>query len=204
MANFIPEEDREAKATDFEQLKQGNQRYDINFSRKMTAFFSVVGFAKTPSSYSQSHVEQHSQQQGLYGTYKRQHSGQYKLGFHGCYLCGDIGHIKANCPKSRRNFNGGSTRPFSSSATIVTPPQACGYHNQTEHGADRGADRVTEGMRQPRLFATLDRQSAEAFVEVIKCILLVCSHNAYSIIDPGSTFSYVTPYFEIHLGLEPE
>ncbi|XP_070009191.1 uncharacterized protein [Nicotiana sylvestris] len=25
MANFIPEEDREAKATDFEQLKQGNQ-----------------------------------------------------------------------------------------------------------------------------------------------------------------------------------
>ncbi|XP_070040013.1 uncharacterized protein [Nicotiana tomentosiformis] len=57
---------------------------------------------------------------------------------------------------------------------------------------------------QPRLFATLDRQSAEASAEVITYMLLVCSHNAYAIMDPGSTFSYVTPYFAINLGLEPE
>ncbi|XP_075110082.1 uncharacterized protein LOC142181216 [Nicotiana tabacum] len=151
-----------------------------------------------------SHVEQHSHQQGLCGTSKQQHSGQCKLGFHGCYHYGDIGHIKANCPKLRRNFSGGSTRPSSSSATAVAPPQARGSHNQTGHGAGRGADRVTQGERQPRLFATLDRQSAEASAEVITDILLVCSHNAYAIMDPGSTFSYVTPYFAINLGLEPE
>ncbi|XP_070056281.1 uncharacterized protein [Nicotiana tomentosiformis] len=280
MANFIPEEDREAKAIEFEQLKQGNksvQEYYMEFIRLakhaphmvktekakirrfvgslayhikdttpaaavgMIAFSSIVGFAKhlerdrqqrreekeqnkkartagrlngtssgggrgssnkeslapaqsshqsgggssfrrtqsyenqsrqnqnfrTTSSHSQSHAEQYSQQQGLCGTCKRQHSGQYKLGFHGCYHYGDIGHIKANCPKLRRNFSGGSTHPSSSSATTVAPPQARGSYNQAGHGAGRGAHRVTQGAGQPRLFATLDRQSAEASAEVI-------------------------------------
>ncbi|XP_033509762.2 uncharacterized protein [Nicotiana tomentosiformis] len=125
---------------------------------------------RTPSSYSQSHVEQHLQQQGLCGTCKRQYSGKCKLGFHGCYHCRDNGHIKANCPKLRRNSSGGLTRPSSSSATIVAPPQARGSHNQFGHGKARCADRVTQGGGSP-----------------------VCS-----------TFSYVTPYFAINLGLEPE
>ncbi|XP_070051144.1 uncharacterized protein [Nicotiana tomentosiformis] len=153
MANFIPEEDREAKATEFEQLKQGNnsvQEYYMEFIR----------------------LANHAPY-------------MFKLGFHGCYHYGDIGHIKANCPKLRRNFSGGSTRPSSSSTTIVAPPQDRGSHNQAGHGADRGADRVTQGGGQPRLFATLDRQSAETSAEVITGILLVCSHNAYAIIDPG-------------------
>nr|XP_033510126.1 uncharacterized protein LOC117274912 [Nicotiana tomentosiformis] len=87
---------------------------------------------RTPSSYSQSHVEQHSQhsqQQGLCGTCKRQHSGQCKLGFHGCYHCRDNGHIKANCPKLQRNFSEGSSHPSSSSATTVAPLQARSSHN---------------------------------------------------------------------------
>ncbi|XP_075099075.1 uncharacterized protein LOC142175963 [Nicotiana tabacum] len=114
------------------------------------------------------------------------------------------GNIQANYPKLRRNFSGGSTRPSSSSATTVAPPQARGSHNQTGHGAGRGAYRVTQGGGQPHLFATLDSQSAEASAEVITGIILVFSHNAYAIMDPGSTFSYVTPYFVINLGLEPE
>nr|XP_033509993.1 uncharacterized protein LOC117274756 [Nicotiana tomentosiformis] len=269
MANFIPEKDREAKATEFEQLKQGNksvQEYYIEFislakhgphmvktekskicrfvgglayhikdttsaaAVGMTSFSSVVGFAKhlekdrrqrreekqhnkearttgefnstssrggwgssnkeslalaqsshqsgsgssfrrtqsygnqsrqnqnfrTSSLHSQSHA-QYSQQQGLCGTCTQQHSGPCKLGFHDCYHYRDIGHIKANCPKLRRNFSGGSARPSSSSATTVAPPQTHGSHNQVEHGAGR-----------------------------------------------GSTFSYVTPYFAINLELEPE
>ncbi|XP_070014827.1 uncharacterized protein [Nicotiana sylvestris] len=107
--------------------------------------------------------------------------GQCKLGFHGCYHCGDIGHIKANCPKLRHNFSDGSTRPSSSSATAVAPP------------------RLVVLIIRPGM-----EQSAEASAEVITGILLVCSHNSYAIMDPGSTFSYVTPYFAINLGLEPE
>ncbi|XP_070050298.1 uncharacterized protein [Nicotiana tomentosiformis] len=123
---------------------------------------------RTSSSHSQSHAEQHSHQQGLCGTCKRQHPGKYKLGFHGCYHCGDIGHIKANYPKLRRNFSGGSTRPSSSSATAVAPPQARGSHNQTGHGVGRGADRVTQGGGQPRLFSTLDRQSEEDLQKLLQ------------------------------------
>nr|XP_016510275.1 PREDICTED: uncharacterized protein LOC107827615 [Nicotiana tabacum] len=84
---------------------------------------------RTSSLHSQNHAEQHSHQQSLCGTCKRQHS--------------DIGHIKANCPKLRRNFSGGSTRPSSSSATAVAPSQARGSHNQIGYVAGRGADQVT-------------------------------------------------------------
>nr|XP_009782407.1 PREDICTED: uncharacterized protein LOC104231151 [Nicotiana sylvestris] len=98
---------------------------------------------RTSSSHSQSHAEQHSHQQGLCGTCKQQYSSQCKLGFHGRYHCGYIGHIKANCPKLRHNFSSGSICPSSSSATAVAPSQARGSHNQTRHGAGRGADRVT-------------------------------------------------------------
>nr|XP_009773331.1 PREDICTED: uncharacterized protein LOC104223569 [Nicotiana sylvestris] len=112
-------------------------------------------------------VQSSHQLGGLSGTCKQQHSGQCKLGFHGCYHYGDIGHIKANCPKLRRNFSGGSTHPSSYSATTVAPSQARGSHNQAGHGAGKGADRVTQGRGQPRLFAMLDRQSVEASAEVI-------------------------------------
>nr|XP_009775293.1 PREDICTED: uncharacterized protein LOC104225226 [Nicotiana sylvestris] len=74
---------------------------------------------RTSSSHSQSHAQQHSHQQHLCVTCKRQYSGQCKIDFHGCYHYGDIGHIKANCPKLQCNFTGGSTRPSSSSATTV-------------------------------------------------------------------------------------
>nr|XP_016474374.1 PREDICTED: uncharacterized protein LOC107796150 [Nicotiana tabacum] len=121
------EKDRQQRREEKEQNKKARttgrrtQSYE-NQSRQNQNF-------RTTSSHSQSHAEQHSQQQGLCGTCKRQHSGQCKLGFHGCYHCGDIGHIKANYPKLRRNFSGGSTRPSSSSATTVAPPQARGSYN---------------------------------------------------------------------------
>ncbi|XP_070024952.1 uncharacterized protein [Nicotiana sylvestris] len=222
MANFILEEDRETKATEFEQLKQGNknvQEYIIRLAKHaphmvktekakirrfigglayhikdttsaaavwMIAFSSVVGFAEhlekdrqqrreekehnkkvrtagrfngtssgggRDSSNKESLTPAQSSHQSGGGSSFRRHC---KLGFHGCYHCGDIGHIKANCPKLRRKFSGGSTRPSSSSTTAVAPPQAHGSHNQIGHGASR-----------------------------------------------GSMFSYVTPYFAINLGLEP-
>ncbi|XP_070019629.1 uncharacterized protein [Nicotiana sylvestris] len=273
MANFILEEDREAKATEFEHLKQGNksvQEYYMEFIRLakhaphmvktekakirrfvgslvyrikdmtssatvgMTTFSYVVGFAKHLEKDKQQRREekehntkawttgrfngtssrggrdssnkeslapaQSSHQLGGGSSFRR----QCKLDFHGCYHCGDIGHIKANFPRLRSNLSGGSTPPSSSLATAVALPQACGSHNQYRYGAGRGADRVTQGGGQPRLFATLDRQSVEASAEVITCILLVCSHNAYAIMDLGSMFSYVIPYFAINLGLELE
>ncbi|XP_070024920.1 uncharacterized protein [Nicotiana sylvestris] len=154
MANFILEEDKEAKATEFEQVKQGNksvQEYYIEFIRLAKHFLYMVKTEKTKIRRFVGSLAYHIKDTTSAA------GSQCKLGFHGCYHCGDIGHIKANCPKLRRNFSGGSTRHSSSSATAVALPQARGSHNQTGHGTGR-----------------------------------------------GSTFSYVTPYFDINLGLEPE
>ncbi|XP_070029720.1 uncharacterized protein [Nicotiana sylvestris] len=181
MANFILEENREAKATEFEQLKQGNKKcarvlHGIHKDTTsaaavgMEAFSSVVGFAKNLEKDRQLRREEkeHNKKARTMGKFNGTFSGggrdssnkeslapaqsshqsgggpsfrrQCKLGFHGCYHCGDIGHIKANCPKLQRNFSGGSTRPSSSSTTAVAPPQARGSHNQTGHEAGRGAD----------------------------------------------------------------
>nr|XP_009791001.1 PREDICTED: uncharacterized protein LOC104238363 [Nicotiana sylvestris] len=108
----------------------------------MKTFSSVVGFAKhfekdrqlrreekehnkkarTTGRFngtSSGGVRDSSNKESLAPAQSSHQSGQCKLGFHGCYHCGDIGHIKANCPKLRRNFSGGSTRSFSSSATAV-------------------------------------------------------------------------------------
>ncbi|XP_070009247.1 uncharacterized protein [Nicotiana sylvestris] len=59
-------------------------------------------------------------------------------------------------------------------------------------------------LKKERTLMFIEMKSAEASAEVITGILLVFSHNAYAIMDPGSTFSYVTPYFAINLGIEPE
>ncbi|XP_019257726.1 PREDICTED: uncharacterized protein LOC109235937 [Nicotiana attenuata] len=276
MANFIPEEDREAKATEFEQLKQGNksvQEYYMEFiwlakhaphmvktekakihrfvgclayhikdttsavAVGMTAFSSIAGFAKYLEKDRQQRREEKEQNKKTRtaGRFNGTSSGggggssnkeslapaqaSHQSGGGSSFRCTQSyrnqsrqnqkfstsslhsqSHAKQH--SHQQGFCGTCKRQYS--ATAVAPPQAHGAHNQTGHGVGRGADRVTQGGRQPRLFATLDRQSAEASAEVITGILLVCSHNAYAIMDPGSTFSYVTPYFAINLGLEPE
>nr|XP_009783362.1 PREDICTED: uncharacterized protein LOC104231970 [Nicotiana sylvestris] len=152
----------------------------------MTAFSSVVGFAKHLEKDKQQRREEkeHNKKSRTTGRFNgtssrggRNSSNKESLapaqfshqsgGGSSFRRTQNIGHIKANCPKLQRKFSGGSTRPSSSSATAVAPPQARGSHNQSGHGAGRGADRVTQGGGQPRLFATLDRQSAEASAEVI-------------------------------------
>ncbi|XP_070046645.1 uncharacterized protein [Nicotiana tomentosiformis] len=48
------------------------------------------------------------------------------------------------------------------------------------------------------------RQSSKASPDVITCILTVQSHDAYALIEPGSTLSYVTPYVVMEFGIERE
>ncbi|XP_070020548.1 uncharacterized protein [Nicotiana sylvestris] len=205
MANFILEEDREAKATEFEQLKQGNksvQEYYMEFIRfakhaphmvktekakihrfvggvtyhikdttsatavGMTTFSSIVGFAK--------HLEKDRQQRRE----EKEHNKKART----------VGRFNGHHPHIAgvRLSNIHTNKVFVEH--VSGNIQARGSYNQAGHGADRGADRVTQEGGKPRLFATLDHQSVEASAEVIT----------------GSTFSYVTPYFAINLRLEPE
>ncbi|XP_070040116.1 uncharacterized protein [Nicotiana tomentosiformis] len=241
MAKFILEEDREAKSTEFEQLKQGNksvQEYYMEFIRLakhaphmvktekikirrfvggltyhikdmtsaaavgMTAFSSVVRFAKHLEKGRQQRREEkeHNKKARIAGRFNGTSSG----GGRGSYDKESLAPAQSshqsgggslfrrtqsyeNQSLQNQNFRTSSshsqshaeqhsqkqglcgtckrgelTRPSSSSATTVAPPKARGSHNQIGHEAGRGADPVTQGGGQPRLFATLDRQSAEA------------------------------------------
>ncbi|XP_075074819.1 uncharacterized protein LOC142162372 [Nicotiana tabacum] len=46
--------------------------------------------------------------------------------------------------------------------------------------------------------------TAEALDAVVIGILTICTLDVYTLMDPGSTFSYVTPYFALDFGIEPE
>ncbi|XP_070017470.1 uncharacterized protein [Nicotiana sylvestris] len=48
------------------------------------------------------------------------------------------------------------------------------------------------------------RQTIEASPDVVIGILTVQSHDIYALIDPGSTFSYVTPFVAMEFGIEPD
>ncbi|XP_070045431.1 uncharacterized protein [Nicotiana tomentosiformis] len=47
-------------------------------------------------------------------------------------------------------------------------------------------------------------QNSEASPDIVTGILTVQSNDVYSLIDPGSTLSYVTPYVAMEFGIEPE
>ncbi|XP_070021989.1 uncharacterized protein [Nicotiana sylvestris] len=204
MANFIPEEDREAKTTEFEQLKQGNksaQEYYMEFIRLAKHAPHMV---KTEKTKIRRFVG------GLAYRIKDTTSAAMVGMLAFSSIVGFAKHLEKDRHQRREEKEHNKKAPDSgqSNAEQHSHQQGlCGtckrQHSDRAWGRQR-CKRVTQGGGQPRLFATLDRQSAEASPEVITGIFLVLSHNAYAIMDPGSTFSYMTPYFAINLELELE
>lgn len=109
----------------------------------------------------------------------------------GCYHCRDIGHLNYNCPKFSFNASRRSTFPSDpAAASTATPNAICGHQTQPRHGVGRCSGSMIQGGGQPRLYAALDRRSAEISSAVVTGNLSVCGHDAYVLIDLGSTFSY--------------
>ncbi|XP_070045242.1 uncharacterized protein [Nicotiana tomentosiformis] len=97
----------------------------------------------------------------------------------------------------------GATQLASSTATTsAAPPPARASLAPAGYGVARGGAQSSGGPN--RFYAMRDRQSSEASPDVVTCILTVQSHDVYSLIDPGSTLSYVTPYVAMEFGIEPE
>ncbi|XP_070046221.1 uncharacterized protein [Nicotiana tomentosiformis] len=48
------------------------------------------------------------------------------------------------------------------------------------------------------------RRDSEASPDVVTSILSVQSYDVYTLIDPGSALSYVTPYIAMEIGIEAE
>lgn len=57
---------------------------------------------------------------------------------------------------------------------------------------------------QNRFYALGGRQDQESSPDVVTCTLTIFSHIVYVLIDPGSTFLYVTPLIASQFEIAPE
>ncbi|XP_075092520.1 uncharacterized protein LOC142172747 [Nicotiana tabacum] len=124
----------------------------------------------------------------------KRHRGLCRLGTNGCFGCGQQGHFLRDCPSAKQN-NGGNAAQSTNSAS---------HHNsQAQQG--RGATKSNDaGGGRNRLYALADRQDIEARGDVVTGTLTIFTFDVYTLIDPGSTLSYVTPYIAKKFGIEPE
>ncbi|XP_070053680.1 uncharacterized protein [Nicotiana tomentosiformis] len=114
-----------------------------------------------------------------------------------------MGHIQKFFPNGQQ---GSRAHPTPSMViTSVAPPPPKG--NRSHSGRNAGKlpqTTVTSQGTHPRFYAMPTRPTVETSDVVVTCILTVCALDAYALMDPGFTFSYVTPYFALDFGIDQE
>ena len=106
-----------------------------------------------------------------------------------------------DCPS---RYGRGGVQPTGSAAgsSSVRP---VGQTPQISAGRGRGRGGAsTSGATQPRMYALAGRQDLESSPDVVTGTLSISSRDVYALIDPGSTFSYITPYVAGCIGVKPE
>ena len=133
------------------------------------------------------------------------HSGQCRLGARTCFQCGQVGHLKRDCPQLQRGSSQGSVQPALPSTPIAAQPVRQFPTQPGRGNGGRGQGGRTQGQPgrgQARVFA-LTPQDAQASNAIVTGILSVCSHGARVLFDPGSTHSYVSSFFASRFGKDP-
>ncbi|XP_070053083.1 uncharacterized protein [Nicotiana tomentosiformis] len=143
-------------------------------------------------------------QQAQSSVASRQRQSSTTRGPHGsCYGCGFIGHIRKFCPNGQHGLIAYSS-PFMATTLVVPPsPRGNGAHSGRNAGKVPQIATTSQGTH-PRFYAMPTCPTAEASYDVVTGILTVCTLDTYALVDPGSTFSYVTPYFALDFGIELE
>ncbi|XP_070034830.1 uncharacterized protein [Nicotiana tomentosiformis] len=130
-----------------------------------------------------------------------QYSGEGHLDRYRLLLCLQPVH----CHQGHLSINevvSGPVRETEDLTNKVTHPLARGTPAPVGHGATRD-DAQSLGVTS-RFYAMRGRQSSDTYPDVVTCILIVQSHDVYTLVDPGSTMSYITPYVAMEFGIEPE
>ncbi|XP_070034267.1 uncharacterized protein [Nicotiana tomentosiformis] len=117
-----------------------------------------------------------------------------------------LGHHLRDCPYPPRNFSQASIQSAAPTQTTRNTSGATGIGNGGRGTGDRATvnqGQGNAGRGQARVFA-FTRHDAQASNVVVTGILSVCSFDAFALIDPRSTHSYVSSYFALRFNRQPE
>ncbi|XP_075076654.1 uncharacterized protein LOC142163281 [Nicotiana tabacum] len=120
---------------------------------------------------------------------------------------GNFNHGGSQAGGNRQFFKKSKSGPAPSSnngGNAAQSTNSAAHHNsQAQQG--RGATKSNNaGGGRNRLYALADRQDTEAHGDVVTCMLTIFTFDVYALIDPVSTLSYVTPYIAKNFGIELE
>ena len=145
-------------------------------------------------------------------TCQRRHLGECRMNMTGCFHCGQEAHFIRNCPQlvaaeTSKVGTVASTPGTSSPSEAGRGGSGRGGSTAPSRGCGRGAGgkgstpigQIQSGIRtQARVFS-VTQQKADASLDVIAGMISVYDHDAYALVDPGATHSFISvPFTERH------
>ncbi|XP_070046029.1 uncharacterized protein [Nicotiana tomentosiformis] len=132
------------------------------------------------------------------------HTGQCRQGSSACFHYGQIGHYISRCPGLGRGTPAQPSGFTAASSPSVHAPRPGPQSTQGRGRGRGGGDTSGSSGGQNCFYALTGRQDSEASPDVVTGILTVHSYAIYALMDPGPTFSYITPFIAGKLDMRSE
>jgi hypothetical protein len=153
---------------------------------------------------------------GLCALCGRNHRGPCRRSSGVCFGCGQVGHMKRDCPLIVGQMDSQTIQSPAQSATSnntagrgLIGQRAYGGNARSSDGRGRfggrgngGRDQIPPELPRARVYA-ITNQDAQASNAVLTGTLTVGLSKARVLFDPGATHSFVSPFYRERVGREP-